>query len=121
MKTVVCVQCGKTFESYRGSTMYCSAACRQSAYRQRKPQKPSTDDPYLLICAICNVEFLAQRADAQFCSPTCRTTAHRRRNGHPDAPSLDPALWREGDQADRVQAVKESGKFWDRRSWSKKW
>lgn len=31
-----CAQCGKPLDGYRADARYCSQACRQSAYRERK-------------------------------------------------------------------------------------
>lgn len=39
--TKTCPYCGKTFESSRPTlSVYCSDACRQAAYRDRKQGKP---------------------------------------------------------------------------------
>lgn len=31
-----CLECGKFYHAYRSDSRYCSAACRQRAYRRRK-------------------------------------------------------------------------------------
>ena len=38
-KNTECQQCGDTFTPDRSDAKYCSAACKQRAYRQRKKAK----------------------------------------------------------------------------------
>ena len=44
----VCIVCGKKFTPTRSDALYCSNACRQSAYRQRVTIKPSVQNERLI-------------------------------------------------------------------------
>ena len=117
MTDKTCPVCGKTFTASRADSRFCSGTCRQKAHRDRK-RKTGTGDPYLLVCAVCGHEYLAYRADSRFCSRTCRAFAgHRRQGRRLDSPVPQPAQWRTGWEADWLDEVKRSGKYWDRRSW----
>ena len=116
MENKTCPVCENIFLSRREDAVYCSPACRQKAYRQRRP-RAKTGDPYLLICSVCSHEYLAYRSDSRFCSQTCRSHAgHQRKGRRLDYPIPEPEDWRRGPTADWLDQVKRSGEFWDGRS-----
>ena len=51
-----CMQCGKHFESRRGSARYCGQRCSQQAYKARKRAKTPAA-PLTLVCCICGKTF----------------------------------------------------------------
>jgi len=83
MKATKCKYCRRAYVQTKVDQKYCSAKCRQAAYRRRKPQgmgKTSlTPEKPLLVafCEHCGGSFWAQRGRARFCSTSCRTLYHR--------------------------------------------
>jgi hypothetical protein len=75
--------CRKAYQPTRDTQLYCSAKCRQAAYRRRKQRgigKTSQvlEKPLLVaFCEHCSGSFWAQRGRARFCSTSCRTLYHR--------------------------------------------
>jgi hypothetical protein len=75
--------CRKAYQPTRDSQLYCSAKCRQAAYRRRKQRqigttRPTVEKPLLVaLCEHCSGSFWAQRGRARFCSTSCRTLYHR--------------------------------------------
>ncbi len=78
-----CDNCKKAFQPTKIDQKYCSARCRQAAYRKRKqaearrntkgkerPLSPAT-------CKHCDGAFWARTERAVFCSTSCRTLYHR--------------------------------------------
>jgi hypothetical protein len=75
--------CRKAYQPTRDTQLYCSAKCRQAAYRQRVQRqmgktRPAAEKPLLVaFCEHCNGSFWAQRGRARFCSTSCRTIYHK--------------------------------------------
>ena len=75
--------CRKSYQPIRDTQRFCSAKCRQAAYRRRKRRRigttrPAPEKPLLVaFCEHCNGSFWAQRGRARFCSTSCRTLYHR--------------------------------------------
>jgi hypothetical protein len=75
--------CRKAYQPTRDTQLYCSAKCRQAAYRRRKHRSigkhtPAPEKPLLVgFCAHCGGSFWAERSRARFCSTSCRTLYHR--------------------------------------------
>jgi hypothetical protein len=89
--TTTCASCGSSFHR-RGRQRFCSAACRQRAYRQRTGQPETTTPPartatIVYECASCGSRLLGQ----QRC-PDCNTFCQRLGPGglcpHCDEPTL---------------------------------
>lgn len=78
-----CPSCKNTYKATKISQIYCSAKCRQAAYRKRKRQQTKTrrsreEKPlYVPTCEHCGGTFWAKRQKARFCSTSCRTMYHR--------------------------------------------
>jgi predicted nucleic acid-binding Zn ribbon protein len=77
-----CPSCRAAFPPAKPDQVYCSARCRQAAYRKRKqaaalPHTRETPPLLILPCKQCGGNFWAQRARACFCSTSCRTLYHR--------------------------------------------
>lgn len=76
-----CPSCKKAYQAIKVSQIYCSAKCRQAAYRKRKTEQPyrrQKEHPAIvLICNHCSGTFWAKRKTAWFCSTSCRTLYHR--------------------------------------------
>src|SRR5215213_3017323 len=76
-----CPACRKAFRPTKVSQIYCSAKCRQAAYRARQRKKTRTDRRgelplFVAVCAHCSGSFWAKRKSARFCSTSCRTLYH---------------------------------------------
>lgn len=74
-KQCECTVCKTKFWPTRRAK-YCSAACRQKAYRQRKADTPS---PTRRHCQHCRTAFTPRHKRHKFCSVSCRTMSHRKR------------------------------------------
>jgi hypothetical protein len=44
-----CETCGEAFSSKRADARHCSGACRQAAYRARKPAEPDDDGGLVML------------------------------------------------------------------------
>ena len=66
--TLTCKCCGKTFESKRSNTLFCSPNCRAKFYRQEAAENRSRE----CVCENCGVTFTTTRADVKYCSEECR-------------------------------------------------
>lgn len=76
-----CKGCRQAFTPRKADQKYCSARCRQKAYRERlRPKAKSNGEPFLYptICLYCHGTFWAKRERAVYCSTSCRTLSHRR-------------------------------------------
>jgi 3'-phosphoadenosine 5'-phosphosulfate sulfotransferase (PAPS reductase)/FAD synthetase len=65
--------------SRRRDAIYCSNACRQKTYRNRRPPPPAGLRPQTKACDRCLNAFIPDRADARYCSNRCRQAAYRQR------------------------------------------
>lgn len=77
-----CKWCKKAYQQTKVDQLYCSAKCRQAAYRHRKHYEHSNsyrEEQALLVtvCEYCQGTFWAKRRHARFCSISCRSLAHR--------------------------------------------
>jgi hypothetical protein len=52
MATATCVRCGREFDSTRSTATFCSSACRQAAYRERKDPGPTDAEAVAMFDAI---------------------------------------------------------------------
>jgi hypothetical protein len=91
-----CFKCGSPFHPTRETAKYCSAKCRQEAYRERHYQpKPcserlikqyQTKGSHLtnLTCCECNKTFLANGREMMkmYCSNACKQRAYRGRKAY---------------------------------------
>lgn len=69
-----CAECGTSYWYERwGSSLYCSDACKQAAYRKRK----KGESPGPKFCPVCEENQLKPRA--KYCSPACKQKAYRQR------------------------------------------
>lgn len=73
----VCKGCGKAFETHTPNTekRYCCNACRQRAYRNRQPRKPTQRARFTFgerRCEVCESSFTARHAHQRFCCHACR-------------------------------------------------
>lgn len=73
-KRYKCCHCHMTFSSTRADAKYCSARCRQAAFRARQ-QTP--DRLETATCAHCGAGFWQTHAQRVYCSASCRTLACR--------------------------------------------
>jgi len=78
-----CDNCKKAFQHTKIDQKYCSARCRQAAYRKRKQssseRKAKGKERSLspVTCHHCGGSFWAKTDRAVFCSTSCRTLHHR--------------------------------------------
>lgn len=78
-----CRCCGKSFKGVL-SSRFCSAACRQKAYRARKSppkrkqrQTPPARPAHATICLHCGEKLWTSNPKQQYCCVSCRNLAHR--------------------------------------------
>lgn len=80
-----CLYCGATFEARRDSAKWCSARCRQAAYRYRQAAQDGIEPvPAIRRCEHCHKLFRPQirTQKARFCNPRCRALyAHYKARG----------------------------------------
>ena len=85
---VRCAVCGESMAGRTRRARYCSAACRQVAYRRRQrghnqsTQKRSGRRQLLATparCAHCGGSYWRQHARQRYCAPTCRKSAYKAR------------------------------------------
>ena len=82
--SIKCKGCRQAFTPRKADQKYCSARCRQKAYRQRlerlRPKAKSNGEPFLYPtnCLYCRGTFWAKRERAVYCSTSCRTLSHHR-------------------------------------------
>jgi hypothetical protein len=69
-----CLHCHSTFTTARADAKYCSARCRQAAFRARQ-QAPEQLTP--AACAHCGNGFWQTNSLRVYCSASCRTLASR--------------------------------------------
>ncbi len=87
-----CANCGKEYE-FSKKSMYCSDACRQSAYRKRRRQGEVIEtnnnsvagqsykrSGFLSVCEHCKIEYIAKRESSKYCSGLCRLAAWKRKH-----------------------------------------
>lgn len=68
----ICLECGKSFETFRPEAKYCCDRCRdRSYYKIRKARKPKTEKPKK-ICIGCGKLFTPTINAQKFCSKKCR-------------------------------------------------
>lgn len=70
-----CVWCGGGFEARRDSAKWCSARCRQAAYRYRQAAQGGIEPvPHVRRCEHCQKLFRPQirTGKARFCGAKCR-------------------------------------------------
>ncbi len=72
--TLTCKCCGKTFESKRSNTLFCSPNCRAKFYRQEAAESRGRE----CVCKNCGVTFTTTRADVKYCSEECRYEYNRK-------------------------------------------
>jgi predicted nucleic acid-binding Zn ribbon protein len=78
-----CGHCKKAFQPTKIDQVFCSARCRQAAYRKRKlltkrKRGKGEESPALVAtCDYCGGSFWAKTKRSQFCSTSCRTLNHR--------------------------------------------
>jgi len=98
-----CMVCGKSYEFNKQKTnCYCSPACKQEAYRQRKgiiPTQATKEQHYRKVietkrtqevniyCAVCNRHIIVDqtRTNTIYCSPACKQSAYRQRTKEKNA------------------------------------
>lgn len=90
--TLTCKCCGKTFESKRSNTLFCSPNCRAKFYRQEAAGNRNRE----CVCENCGVTFTTTRADIKYCCDACRVEANRKmqkeRNAAKRAAKAEPVL-----------------------------
>jgi hypothetical protein len=75
--TMGCPVCGEIYRPKRCNGRYCSAACKQWAYRQRR----TFLEQGTMCCPICGEIYRPTRRDKRYCSAACKQWAYRRRLG----------------------------------------
>jgi len=68
----ICLQCDCEFTATQNAK-YCSAKCRQKAYRKRHSQTT------IRSCSNCLKDFYPSHASQVYCSSACNNAAYRRR------------------------------------------
>lgn len=111
-KTMICQNCGITFEAQRKTRKFCTSACaNRSTWRASKVRN----------CLQCGNSFpLTSSADAnrKYCSQKCSKKANTKRikgwtEAHPEKQSeyrvnqkeKNPAIWREKHRSERLNAI----------------
>ena len=70
----VCPHYNKEFSPKRKNQTYCSAKCRDLAYKKRKYKR---EKEHKVVCVICNKEFVTTDSRVKYCSIKCRNKANR--------------------------------------------
>jgi len=84
-----CACCKRKFTPKRTDARYCSAACRQRAYRRRQRARrrglSSPPAARVNLCQHCGAGFWATAPGQRYCSPSCRQLAYRARRRQVEA------------------------------------
>ena len=85
MRTCAYGRCGASLEDRTSRALYCDAACRAAAHRERWAERNLRSVP---TCKGCGEPILDRRKDAKWCTERCRVDTWRRRAR--DAQTLYP-------------------------------
>lgn len=95
----ICEFCGKGYRQVRSSSLYCSVACKQRAYRRRADPEVGSVQRFeqrqmniaitkqmttkTLNCACCGrkLEVGVNHTNLMYCSNACKQKAYRQRKG----------------------------------------